>query len=61
MEFQKLLLRMGEAADALGCSRAKAYDLANRNLIPTVRIDRMLRVPADALQEWVAKQAKAAE
>lgn len=52
----RLLYRMPEAADALGISRAKCYELAARGVIPTIRVDGSIRVPVEALREWIERQ-----
>lgn len=50
----RILYRMPEAAELLGISRAKAYELANRGLIPVIRLDSgSIRVPARALRELI--------
>jgi excisionase family DNA binding protein len=54
------LLRIEEAAEVLGIGRAKAYQMAQRREIPTVRVGRLLRVPADALREWIEQHTVAA-
>ena len=47
----ELVLTVEEAADVLKVSRAKAYDLAARGAIPTVKLGpRLTRVPVDALR-----------
>jgi excisionase family DNA binding protein len=53
------LLRMADAADALSVSRSKIYELAARGEIPTVRVGASLRVPAAALDAWIAERTKA--
>jgi excisionase family DNA binding protein len=58
MEHKKLLLRPMEAAMALGVSRAKIYDLLGRRIIPSVRLDGSLRVPAIQLQAWIDAQIR---
>lgn len=47
------LLTVPEVAKLLRISRAKAFDMARRNEIPTVRMGRSVRVPAESLDEWV--------
>ena len=50
----QILLRVHEAADMLGVSRAKMYELlAANNEIPVVRVGRAMRIPRAALQAWV--------
>jgi excisionase family DNA binding protein len=53
----KQLLTIREAAAILRCSRERTYELAARGEIPTVRIsERRIRVPADALEDWIAER-----
>ena len=58
----RLLYRMNEAAEALGISRAKAYELANRGVIPTVRLGGgSIRVPVGALKDFIERQIEEAQ
>ncbi|MBI2187320.1 MAG: helix-turn-helix domain-containing protein [Acidobacteria bacterium] len=52
----RLMLRVIEAAEALGVSRAKAYELIAAGEIPSVRIGGCVRVPVAALKDWIARQ-----
>jgi excisionase family DNA binding protein len=52
----RLMLRVIEAAEALGISRAKAYELIAAGEIPSVRIGGCVRVPVDALRAWIARR-----
>ena len=54
-EIEPLLLRGQEVAELIGCSRALAYRLMQRGVIPTVRIPggKTVRVPRRALVEWI--------
>ena len=58
----RLMLRPAEAAEAIGVSRAKGYELIARGEIPSVKVGGCVRVPVAALQSWIAQQlaAKAA-
>jgi excisionase family DNA binding protein len=49
----RLTYRVNEAAEVLGISRAKTYELIGAGEIPTVRIGGCVRVPVDALREWI--------
>jgi len=54
----RLLLRIDEVAQMIGVSKATAYDLVNRNEIPSIRLAGrggrgLLRVPADALRRII--------
>jgi excisionase family DNA binding protein len=54
-----ILLRVHEAADMLGVSRAKMYELlAANNEIPVIRIGHSIRVPRAALESWVNDQTE---
>jgi prophage regulatory protein len=52
----RLLLRPAEAGEALGLCRSKTYELIASGAIPSIRIGRNVRVPADALRKWVTDQ-----
>jgi len=52
-----LLLDAAEASKALSLSRAKVCDLANRGEIPSIRVGRAMRIPRDALLEWIEHRA----
>ena len=56
--MDQLLLRAEEVARALGLGRSKVYELMATGNLPTVRIGRAVRVPADALRDWVAARTK---
>ena len=49
----RLLLRPSEAANALGISRAKAYELIAAKDLPSVRLGGSIRVPVEALRVWI--------
>ena len=52
-----LLLRAEEVQQALGLGRSKIYEMMATGELPVVRIGRSVRVPAEALRHWVARQA----
>ena len=54
----RLMLRPGEAADALGVSRAKIYELIATGALPSVRVGASIRLPLDALKLWIDEQLK---
>jgi len=56
MSGEKLLLRPAEAADVLGVSRSKVYELLAKGTIPSIRVGESLRVPVAALREWVSQR-----
>jgi len=51
----RLMLRPTEAAEALGVSRSKTYQLLASGELPSVRLGGCLRVPVAALHEWIAR------
>jgi excisionase family DNA binding protein len=53
---ERMMLRPAEAADAIGVSRSKAYQLIAEGVIPSVRVGGSVRVPVAALQQWIDRQ-----
>jgi excisionase family DNA binding protein len=51
----RLLLRVPEAAELLGVSRSRAYELVYSGEIPAIRLGKSLRIPLQALREWVTR------
>jgi len=50
------LLRVIEAADLLGLSRTKVYEMTSRGEIPVIRIGTAVRVPRRRLLQWIDNQ-----
>lgn len=55
---QPLLLTIPEVARTLRISRAKAYVLVRRNVLPSVLVGRSKRVSIATLQRWIEEQEK---
>lgn len=53
--MDRLLLKPEEAAEVLGIGRSKLYELLAAGAIESVRIGSCRRVPADALEDFVAR------
>jgi excisionase family DNA binding protein len=53
---ERILYRVAEAADAIGVSRSRAYELIAEGVIPSIRIGASLRVPVDALRARIEQQ-----
>ena len=53
---QRLMLRPTEAAEAIGVSRSKAYELIAAGQIPSVMVGGCVRVPVEALKAWITSQ-----
>ncbi|MBZ5727445.1 MAG: helix-turn-helix domain-containing protein [Acidobacteriia bacterium] len=60
LDLEPLLLRGGEVAELLGCSRALAYRWMSAGVVPTVHVpgSRSIRVPRAALLEWIAQRTQ---
>lgn len=54
--MEKLLLRPVEVAQILGIGRSLTYELIARGEIPSVRLGRCIRVPAESLQRWLRER-----
>ena len=54
--MDKLLMRPTEVAEILGLGRSKTYQLILEGSIPSIRFGKSVRVPVEALQEWVNNQ-----
>lgn len=53
------VLTVEEMRHFLGVSRPVAYQLVQRRDFPAIRIGRAIRVPREALLQWVEKQTQA--
>ena len=49
--MEKLLLKPAEVSELAGLGKSKTYELIATGEIPSVRIGRSVRVPADRLRE----------
>jgi excisionase family DNA binding protein len=56
----RLLYRVGEAAQLLGISRSKAWELLARGDIESVKIDGARRITRDAIEAYVARLTRSA-
>lgn len=52
-DMHRLLLTPEEAAETIGVSRSKIYELLRRGAIPSVKIGALRRVPLSALEQYV--------
>ena len=53
---QRLAYRVAEFAEAIGASRAKAYELIAEGAVPSFRLGGpkgAIRVPVDGAKEWM--------
>jgi len=56
VKMEKLLLKPLEAAQVLGIGRSLVYELIARKEIPSVRLGRCIRVPAESLRQWLRER-----
>jgi excisionase family DNA binding protein len=54
--MERLLLRPAEAAETLGISRSRLYQLLAAGHLPVIRVGQSMRVPVQELERWVAAQ-----
>jgi excisionase family DNA binding protein len=54
--MDRLLLKPTEAGEILGLGRSKVYEMLANGELPVVRVGRSVRVPVEALREWVSRQ-----
>ena len=58
-EVDRILYRPAEAAEAIGVSRSRIYELINSGTIPSIRLGNTVRVPVADLEKWVSDQVAA--
>lgn len=56
MAIDRLLYRPAEVGEAIGVSRARAYELIAAGTIPSIRIGSSIRVPAESLKAWITRR-----
>lgn len=56
--MEKLTLSASEAAQVIGISRPRMYQLMKVNGFPTVQVGRRLLVSRKGLERWVEEQSK---
>jgi len=56
--MERMLLRPAEAAEAIGVSRSRMYELLASGELPSIHVGRTVRVPVAALQAWIAERLK---
>lgn len=58
---ERLLLTVEEAARNLNIGRTLAWQLVRQGELPSIRLGRCVRIPWQALQDWIAQQAHGGE
>ena len=54
--MEPMLLRAEDVQQALGLCRSKVYEMMASGELPTVRVGRAVRVPADRLRLWISSK-----
>jgi excisionase family DNA binding protein len=55
-DMEKLLVKPSEAFKAMSIGRSTGYAMIASGELPSVRIGRAVRVPVDALKQWIERQ-----
>lgn len=55
--MDRLLLKVHEAAELLGISRAKMYELLSEGSLPSIRLGGSTRIPIESLRAWIEQVA----
>lgn len=54
----KLTLSVPEAAEIIGISKSKMYELVRSKGFPTIQVGKRLLVSAKGLERWIEEQAE---
>lgn len=57
MPVERILYRPSEAAEAIGVSRSRMYELLASGEVPSIQVGHVKRVPVDKLREWVERHS----
>lgn len=57
---EPLLLRIEEAAKLLGLGRTTVFALVSAQKLPVVRLGRSVRIPREALEQWIQEHVDVA-
>jgi len=56
--MDKLLLKPSEAFKVMSIGRSTGYAMIASGELPSIRIGRAVRIPADGLKDWVKRQTE---
>ena len=59
--MEKIALTVPDVQRALGIGKNTAYELANREDFPSIRVGKRILIPRDAFLRWLDKQTGQAE
>ena len=55
---RRIVLTVEEAADLLGLTKSRVYDLCRQNILPVVRLGRQVRIHSGKLMEFIDSGGK---
>ena len=55
---QRQVLKVEDAMSVLGVSRWMVYEMIRRGELPVLRVGRLVRIPREALDEWIATKTE---
>ncbi len=58
--MERLLLKPMEVAQILGLGRSLVYELIATGDLPSIRIGRCIRIPSEALTQWIRERQEQA-
>lgn len=58
---EKLTYSVKEAADLIGISKPKLYELCHKQGFPAIFIGRAIRIPKAEFKEWLSREAMRGE
>jgi excisionase family DNA binding protein len=61
LHVEKILLTIDDACDVLSLKKSKVYALVKEGSIPSVKVGKVIRIPADQLRDWIANLGEHAE
>lgn len=58
MRKEKLTYSVEEAAELLGISRVKMYEICHQDDFPAINIGRSIKIPKAEFREWISYKAQ---
>jgi excisionase family DNA binding protein len=55
---RRLALKVRTAAELIDVAPSKMYELVSRKVVPSIRVDDSIRIPLEALINWVKQREK---
>jgi excisionase family DNA binding protein len=55
-DVERLTYRITEAAEAIGVSRTKMYEMVASGEVPSVKLGKSVRIPVQQLKAWLNRR-----